>query len=95
MPLVVELIPSGGFLAGPPLKLPISQIVLRNGDGTVVFVAAETGGGKSQAIARIGDADFDRVCRLLGIHETVVIDTITLPKPPPGARLVAGPKSTE
>lgn len=95
MPIVAEIVPEGGMLAGPPLRVALGQIVLRNGDGTVIFVAAEYGNRRSQVMAKVGDPDFGRICRLLGIHETVVIDTIELPKPPPGAKLIAGPKPGE
>ena len=53
--------------------------------------AAEIGERRSQEVAHVKDANFHHVLRQLGITQTVICDTLVLDKPPPAARLVAGP----
>jgi len=93
--VIVELILKDGIGNSRPLVLQVNQILIRQDTGTPIGVAAEYGGGRSQAISIVGQDDFNRMLRNLGIGETVVCDRLELPKPPPGARLIAGPKPGE
>jgi hypothetical protein len=90
--MILEIIPDGGIGRGAPIRLLATQIIVRLDDGTPVAVAAHYGDGTSYAVSMAGKDDFNRILRNLGVHQTVICDTIELPKPPPGARLIAGPK---
>jgi len=95
-PLIVELIPVGGVGRGKPIVLPVRQVVVRLSNGTPVVVASEFGPDGAYAVSRVGDDDFNRLLRALGLDIThVQVDTVQMPSPPPGARLIAGPKPGE
>lgn len=74
-----------------PLRLSATQVVVRQDNDTPIAVAAEYGPERAQAVAQVGDPDFNRILRALGVRQDVVCDVISLPQPPPGARLIAGP----
>ena len=86
----VMIVPAGGFGKSAPIVLEASQVILSHSDGTHFAVAAEYGDG-GVAIAHAQDKDFNRLLGSLGINRLTVCDTLELPKPPPGARLIAGP----
>lgn len=69
----------------------VSSVVVRQNNGTPIMVAAEVGDGRTQQVAHVKDADFHRVLRQLGVSDTVICDTLLLPPPPLGARLLTGP----
>ena len=87
--MIVEVITDIGGTA--PLRLACSQVVIRREDGTPVVLAAKFGPDRAIAASIAGDEDFNRLLQALGINTTVIADRLELPKPPPGARLVAGP----
>ncbi len=74
-----------------PLVLDVSQFLVCQNNGTPIAVGAEYGPEGAQAISMVGQKDFQRVLRLLGVNTTVVVQTLDMPKPQPGARLLAGP----
>ncbi len=74
------------------LRLDITQAVIRQNNGTPIAVAAEYGPEGAQAICHLGDEDFHRMLRNLGIDEPVICDLLELPRPSPEARLIAGPR---
>jgi hypothetical protein len=86
--VIIELIP---HIGGQPIRLNISQFVVRQDNGTPISVGAEYGPDQSQAVSCVGNKDFERMLRILGIKDTVVVHTLQMPKPQPGARLIAGP----
>lgn len=88
--MIVDLLVSLGGGAPRPLRLVCRQVLVRNGKGTPILVAAEHGPDGTQKVAHVRDKDFHRILRELGVHETVVCDRVELPQPPPGARLVSG-----
>ena len=95
-PLIVELIPLHGVGRGQPIVLAVRQAVIRMPNGTPVVVAAEFGPDGAYAVSRVGDDDFNRLLRALSLDIThVQVDTVQMPSPPPGARLIAGPKPGE
>lgn len=87
--MFVEIITDVGGTA--PLRIPCSQIVVRRNDGTPISLAAVFGPDGAIAVSIAGNDDFNRLLAALGVHTTVIADYLELPKPPPGARLVAGP----
>lgn len=91
--MIVELVLADGTLR--PLVIPgVASVVVRQNNTTPIMVAAEVGEGRSQEIAHVKDKTFNHVLRQLGIAQTVICDTLELSKPPPAARLVAGPGVT-
>ena len=88
----IQLIPKIG---GPPLVLDVAQFVVTNDQGTPISVGAEYGPENAQAVSCVGCEDFQRMLRVLGVNTTVVVDRLVMPKPQPGARLIAGPKPGE
>ncbi len=89
--MIVEIIPTGGVGGSTPIRLHAGQIVIRQDNGTPVVVAMEAGERRTQKIAKVGDKEFNRLLADAGVFEDVICDRLELPKPPPGARLVAGP----
>lgn len=87
--MIIELIPRIG---GAPLRLDVSQFVVRQDNGTPISVGAEYGPEGAQAVSCVGCKDFQRMLRVLGVKDTVVVDTLHMPQPQPGVRLIAGPQ---
>lgn len=87
--MIIELIPRIG---GEPIRLNIAQFLVRQDNGTPIAVGAEYGPEGSQAVSCVGCKDFQRMLRVLGVKDTVVVDTLQMPQPQPGARLIAGPR---
>ena len=74
---------------GQPFKLAVTQLVVFNGQGTPIMVAAEFGVEGAQCIAKAGDADFDRVLKSVGFgHHKVIVEELNLSPPPSGAKLL-------
>lgn len=91
--MIVELVLGDGTLR--PLVIPgVASVVVRQNNTTPIMVAAEVGEGRSQEVAHVKDKNFNHTLRQLGINQTVICDTLVLSKPPPDARLVAGPGVT-
>jgi hypothetical protein len=93
--MIVEIIPASGVGGGAPVVLRANQVVIRRDDGTPISLAAVYGSEGSEAVSCVGCKDFLTLLRNLGIHTTVIVDRLKLPKPPPGAVLVAGPDYKE
>lgn len=92
--MIAKIIVAGGLgKAAQVLQLPVTQVILYREDGTPLACAAEYGMDGSVAVASAGwdVAEFHRMLRNLGEHRTVVVSTLQMPRPAPGARLVAGP----
>lgn len=53
------------------LKLPVTQVVIRQDNGTPIAVAADYGLPGSQIVSKIGDDDFLTELSKLGINEPV------------------------
>lgn len=91
--MIVELLIPGDGGTPQFVRVNASQVIVRNNVGTpIMAVAAEYGPERSQLVAHVGDDDFNDSLRKLGVHETTQLSIIEMPKPAPGARLVAGPK---
>lgn len=92
-PLLVELIPLLGVGKGQPLVLPVRQAVIRLANGTPIAIVSAFGPEGAYAVSHVGDDDFNRLLRAIGLDIThVQVDTVQMSSPPPGARLVAGPE---
>lgn len=93
--MIIELIPSGGLGGTAPLRLNVSQIVLRLDDGTPMAAAAHYGpdGAVLVESAAFNPEAFQRMLKILGINQTVLVSTIKTAPPVAGARLIAGPQS--
>jgi len=89
--MILEIIPEAGVGAAP-IRIHANQIVVRQDNGTIVAVAAEYGTDRCQLISHVGDDDFNSVLEKLGIKETTFCDTLSLPGPPSGARLISAGK---
>ncbi len=90
--MYLEILPAGGFGRAQPLVIEAAQVVVRNGQGTVIAVAAEYGPDRTQVCSMAGQPDFETVLRNLGIYERVACEVVTLSRPQSGARLLAGPR---
>lgn len=86
----VKLLPKIG---GRPVVMDVSQFIVCQDNGTPIMVGAEYGTDNSQAVSMVGQPDFQRMLQLLGVHTTVVVDTLQMPAPQPGARLIADPNN--
>lgn len=86
--MIIELIPRVG---ADPIRLEVAQYVVRQANGTPIAVGAEYGPEGAQAVSCVGCKDFQRLLRVLGIRTTVMVHTLQMPEPQPGAKLVASP----
>lgn len=101
--MIIEAILSAGIGKEAPIVLHCSQLIVRQDNGTPIGVFAHYGpeGAYAVSIAAVckhcgkGIDDFNRMLRALGVHTTVIVDKLEVSKPPPGARLIAGPKPNE
>lgn len=93
--MIVEVVLDGAFGREPPLVLRVTQVVAYQDNGTPVALLAEGGPERSQVVTMIGQEDFRRQLRAFGVASDVRCDRIVLPRPAPGARLVAGPTRGE
>lgn len=84
----IQLIPRIG---GAPLVFDVSQFIVVNDQGTPISVGAVYGPDGADAVSCVGASDFQRMLRVLGVNTTVVVDKLVMPKPQPGAKLLAGP----
>lgn len=91
--MIAEIIPKGGLGTGQPLVIDVAQIILRYPNGTPFAIAALYGQDRSVACSMAGMKDFNTLLHRLGVDMTVIVDTIEMPPPPPGARLIHGPNS--
>ena len=75
------------------IVIPATQILIRQLNGTPIAIAADYGpeGATAVASAAFDNNEFHRTMRNLGIDATVLVSTIKMPPPPPGARLLADP----
>ncbi len=73
------------------LSLNVTQVVLRQDNGTPVFVAAECGADRAQRLSMVGDDDFDSTLRSVCGADPVIVDVLDLPKPSNGTRVIPGP----
>lgn len=87
--MIISIIPKIG---GQPIVLDAAQFVAYQDNGTPISVGAEYGPENSQAVSCVGNTDFERMLRALGVRSTVVVDRLILPQPQPGAKLLAGPR---
>lgn len=86
----LKILPQG--INGDPVILDARLVVVELDDGTPVMVSGEYGPDGAVRASHAGDEDFNQTLQALGIKRTVICDSIVPPQPPPGARLVAGPK---
>ena len=88
--MIVELLVDQGGQFPTPVKLPVSQILIRQDNGTLLMVAAQLPGpDNAQLVSKVGDADWKSVLHQLGIRETVTVQEVRTPAPG-GARLWTG-----
>lgn len=92
--MIIELIPTEGVGRGRPIVLEANQIVIRQNNGTIIGIAMHYGpeGAYACALAGDDDGDFERLLAAAGINEVVICDRLQIPKPHPGAVLVADPR---
>lgn len=91
--MIADLLPEAGIGGGPPIRLRVSQIVVRQDNGTPICVIGEYGPEGTQVVAKAGDPGFNRILRALGLDITnVECSILKTPEPPPGARLLVSPE---
>ena len=88
--MILEIIPKGGIGAGGPVVMEVSQVLIKQVDGTPIGVAAEYGPEGAYAVAHAGDTDFNRILKALGIDQLVITDTLYADGTPGSVRLVKG-----
>jgi hypothetical protein len=93
--MIVEIIADTGIGRSKPIVINASQIVVRQDNGTPIYVCAHYGPANACAHSMVGMDDFDRYLKVLGINMTVVVSKIALSGPPCGAKLLTGPTSNE
>ncbi len=80
----------GGVMGSDPVIMDATLVLVEMEDGTPVMVCGEYGPDGAVRASHAGDDDFNKTLNSLGINRTVICDTIVLPPPPPGARLLKG-----
>ena len=83
----VELLIAG---QGSPRVEGVTQVVIRNDQGTPICVALAYGTAGAVRVAHVQDPEFPRLLQLLGLPP-VGLDEFHLPPPPAGARRLVVP----
>jgi hypothetical protein len=86
--MVIAVVPKIGE---HPVTLPARRFVVYQDNGTPIVAGVEFGSNQP-SVAMVGMDRFQQILGLCGITTRVDVQTIQMPKPQPGARLVAGPK---
>jgi hypothetical protein len=91
--MLVEILPNG--IGSEPILLEASLVVVRMDDGTPVMVSGEFGPEGVIRSSHALDRDFQTTIRQLGVDRAKIseVKELVLPKPAPGAKLIAGPGS--
>ncbi len=76
-----------------PILLNATLVVCENNQGTPVMVAGDYGPEGTIRASHCKDEDFNDTLKKLGLTQVVLCDTIVLPPPPPGAKLIRDPRS--
>ena len=87
----VTLIPKN--MQGSPITMEVSLILATFDNGTPFVVAGDYGPDGSVKASHAGCEDFNKTINDLGINRTVFCDTIQLPQPAPGAKLLYAPNN--
>lgn len=87
--MVIAVVPRIGE---HPVTLPVRHFVVYQDNGTPIVAGVEFGSNRKPSVAMVGMDRFQQILGLLGIATRVEVQTVQMPKPQPGARLVAGPK---
>lgn len=74
----------------PPIILDAAVVLVENQFGEPISVACEGGAEGIYWLAHTKDPDFQQILRSLGIASTVIVDSMSAPKLPQGARLING-----
>ncbi|MHC4608797.1 MAG: hypothetical protein ACYS7M_00435 [Planctomycetota bacterium] len=87
--MIIEILNGVG---GEPIRIPASQFVVRNDEGTPIVVGGEYGIDGAHSVAHAGDPEFNQLLQAFGVqrHE-VIVDRIERAPVPGGAKLLAGP----
>ena len=89
--MIIQIIPKIG---GAPIAVEAAQFAVFNEAGTLIAVAGEYGPKGTIRISHAGEDpnEFESTKRAFGYgqHE-VVVDHLSSPPPPSGARLIGGP----
>jgi hypothetical protein len=88
----LKILPKVGGVLGQAIVLDASLVVVEMDDGTPVMVSGEFGPEGAVRSSHAGDTDFIDTLRQLGIDKMVIVDTLKMPPPPPGARILTGPR---
>jgi hypothetical protein len=88
--MILKILPNGP--GSQPLIIDASLVLACLDNGTPVMAAGDYGPGGTLKASHAGDKDFNKTLRDLGLDKTVICDTLVLPPPPPGARVIAGPR---
>jgi hypothetical protein len=77
---------------GKPLRIPVSQLLVMDDNGTPICVAGEYGMEGAYKVSHAADDDFNQTLRAFGVgkHQVIVDHIKSLPVPG-GARLLTGP----
>jgi len=70
-----------------PVVMHATQVVVFNNQGTPISAAAEYGPEGAQKVVRVGDSDFERFLKALGVGGDVRVDVVR-DDVPSGARLL-------
>jgi len=85
--VIVEIISDG-----KPLRIPASQLVVFDDNGTPICVAGEYGPDGAYKVSHAADEDFNQSLRAFGVgRHQVVTDFLEPPPVPGGARPLTGP----
>lgn len=91
MAIFIEIITAGGIGSqARRVRIPITQMLTRRDDGTLLCVTAAYGADEV-LISRPGDEDWESTLQGLNIRENVTVQQLHLPPVPSGARLLTKP----
>ena len=75
--MIIELLVPGAGPLPQTIILESTQVKIRQQNGTMIAIAAEVPGMRdAQLVAKVGDDDFQKVLRQLGINEVVDVQRL-------------------
>jgi len=89
--MILKILPKG-IMGAQPIVMEASLVLVELDDGTPVMISGEYGPEGAVKSSHAGETDFNKTLRDLGIDRVVICDSVVLPPPPPGARIIAGPR---
>lgn len=89
--MILKIIPKQAGQSA--IVMEASLVIVEIAEGVPVMVTGEYGPNGVVRSSHANDKDFNDTLNKLGINKTIICDTLQLPAPPVGAKLIRNPKA--